>query len=146
MEEFMNKLLLVVLSMLVTSSVFAAFGPAGCGMGTMLFKGKQGLAYNVLAATVNGTFMQTFAMSTGTLGCESAQTAKVTAVSFIDNNRVALSNDISKGEGQTLNAYLTLINASNANTKTLKANYGKIFNEGNTSLDIHNTISELIKL
>jgi len=143
----MKKLVLILVSLLVTSSVMAAHGPAGCGLGAVLFKDKQGLVFQVLAATFNGSSgNQTFAMSTGTLGCESAQTAKVTAVSFIDNNRVALSNDISKGEGQTLNAYLTLINASNANTNTLKANYGKIFNEGNTSLDIHNTISELVKL
>ncbi|OFZ48366.1 MAG: hypothetical protein A2381_04185 [Bdellovibrionales bacterium RIFOXYB1_FULL_37_110] len=143
----MNKLVLVVLSMLVTSSVFAAHGPAGCGLGAVLFKDKKGIVFQILAATFNGSSgNQTFAMSTGTLGCEDAQTAKVTAISFIDNNLVALSNDISKGEGQTLNAYLTLINATLADKNTLKANYGRIFSEGNTSLDIHNTISELVKL
>ena len=41
-------------------------------------------------------------MSTGTLGCEDAQTAKVSAVSFIEGDTVALSNDIARGNGETL--------------------------------------------
>jgi len=142
----MKKLTLIVIGMVLTSSVMAAHGPAGCGMGSMLFKDNKGLAFNVLAATVNATFFQTFAMSTGTLGCQDAQTAKVAAVSFIDNNMVALSNDVSKGDGQTLNAYLALINAPSADKNTLRANYETIFSQKNTSMDIHNKINELVKL
>ena len=40
----------------------------GVGVGTMIFKGKDGLCSQVCAATTNGIFMnQTFAISSGTL-------------------------------------------------------------------------------
>src|SRR5271170_5520755 len=63
-------------------------GPAGCGLGAMMFQGKDGVVMHVLAATFNSSSgNQTFAMSSGTLGCEDAATAKVAAVSFIQDNK-----------------------------------------------------------
>ncbi len=91
----MKKLLITMTLCLSTASAFAAHGPAGCGLGSVLFEGKEGTMFNVLAATFNGTSgNQTFGMSSGTLGCEDAATAKVSSVSFIEGNEVALSNDI----------------------------------------------------
>lgn len=141
------KKLFAVVALIATTQTFAAHGPAGCGLGSILFEGKEGLVYNVLAATFNGTSgNQTFGMSTGTLGCEDAQSAKVSAVSFIENNLVALSNDISKGQGQTLDAYLTLINASKTNKAVLKSNYKSIFGGEATAQAIHTKISSMITL
>ncbi|MDD0854299.1 DUF3015 family protein [Halobacteriovorax sp. GB3] len=143
----MKKMLALTAGIMMSGSVMAAHGPAGCGLGSILFKGKDGLVFNVLAATFNGTSgNQTFGMSTGTLGCEDAKTATVAAVSFIDNNKVALSNDIARGEGQTLDAYLTLIKADTANKMALKKNFSKIFVKGHTSQEIHSAISNVIKL
>lgn len=141
------KKLLAVVALVASTQTFAAHGPAGCGLGSVLFEGKEGLVFNVLAATFNGTSgNQTFGMSTGTLGCEDAQSAKVSAVSFIENNMVALSNDISKGQGQTLDAYLTLINASKANKSVLKSNYMSIFGGEASAQMIHSRISSMIAL
>jgi len=45
-------------------------GP-GCGVGTMIFKGQQGILPQTLAGTTNGTLAnQLFGISSGTLGCE----------------------------------------------------------------------------
>lgn len=135
------------LTLMVSTSAMAAHGPAGCGLGSVLFQGKEGLVFNVLAATFNGTSAnQTFGMSTGTLGCENAKTEKVAAVSFIENNRVALSNDISKGEGQTLDAYLSMINAPSADRSALKSNFGTIFAKGNSAEEVHSAIQSTINL
>src|SRR5690606_10953287 len=123
----------------------AAHGPAGCGLGSILFEGKEGVVFNVLAATFNGSSAnQTFGMSTGTLGCEDASTAKVSAVSFIEGNTVAFSNDVARGNGETLDAYLSMINKSNADKKVLKAHFGDIFAKGNTPAEIHAKINTLI--
>lgn len=141
------KKLFAIVALVASTSSFAAHGPAGCGLGSVLFEGKEGLVFNVLAATFNGTSgNQTFGMSTGTLGCEDAQSAKVSAVSFIENNMVALSNDISKGQGQTLDAYLTLINAPKADKTMLKANYSSIFTGETTAQAIHTKITSMIKM
>lgn len=140
----MKKLMVIAVGLLMSASAMAAHGPAGCGLGSLLFAGKKGLVFNVLAGTVNGTSgNQTFGMSTGTLGCEDAKTATVSAVSFIDNNLVALSNDIAKGQGLTLNAYLNLVNKTNANTTVLKANFSQIFAGTNAQM-INATILSLI--
>ncbi len=141
------KKIFATIALIATTSTFAAHGPAGCGLGSVLFEGKEGLVFNVLAGTFNATSgNQTFGMSTGTLGCEDAKSASVTAVSFIENNLTALSTDISRGQGQTLDAYLTLINAPKANKMELKKNYKNIFSGDMTAQDIHTRISSLIKM
>lgn len=143
----MKKMMAAVAALMVSGSVFAAHGPAGCGLGSILFKEKEGLVFNVLAATFNGTSgNQTFGMSTGTLGCEDAKSASVAAISFIENNRVALSNDISKGQGQTLDAYLSMTGAKSVNKSKLQANFGKIFAKGNSAQEIHTAIQNTISL
>ncbi len=130
---------------LFVGNTFAAHGPAGCGLGSMLFAGKEGLVFNVLAATFNGSSgNQTFAMSTGTLGCEDAQQAKVSGPVFIQNNREKLANDIARGQGETLQAYLKLIGADTADRKVLQQNFATLFAADNDAESIHGQIIELI--
>ena len=138
----MKKLLLAVFLLGMFGNVYAkAHGPAGCGLGSVLFEGKEGMGFNILAATFNATSgTQTFGMSTGTLGCEDATTAKVTAISFVEANRVALANDVARGGGETLQTYLSMIGRTDADTKKLQKNFPQIFSEGNTPAQIHNGI------
>lgn len=137
----MKKLLVVTTLLTLTGSAMAAHGPAGCGLGSVLFKGQEGLVSNVLAATFNGSSgNQTFGMSSGTLGCEDAQTAKVSAVSFVEANTVALANDIARGQGETLNTYLSMVKKDKADKKVLRKHYKNIFAKGNTAKQIHERI------
>jgi hypothetical protein len=142
----MKRIALIAATLLITGQTFAkAHGPAGCGLGALLLEGKEGLVMNVIGATLNGTSgNQTFGMSTGTLGCEDAAKAKVASVSFIEANRLALSNDIARGEGETLDAYLTLIEAPKADKVALKSNYASIFVKGVSAQEIENNIREII--
>lgn len=143
----MKKLLLVSLCAFgISSSSFANHGPAGCGLGSILFDGKEGIVFNVLAATFNASSgNQTFAMSTGTLGCEDAHTAKVSAVSFIEANQVALANDIARGDGETLAAYMQIANLGDADASKLQAHYAKIFAKGNNPETINNEILAAVR-
>ena len=141
----MKKMLLILVStMFVGATASAAYGPAGCGLGANIFKGKSGLVFNVLAATTNGSSgNQTFGMTSGSLGCNATDSV-AGSITFIKNNVFALSNDVSKGEGMTLDAYLTLIDAQNADKAVLKSNFAKIFAPGNSAEQIQNLIAELI--
>ena len=143
----MKKMMLALCTLMISSTVMAAHGPAGCGLGSILFKDKEGLVFNVLAATFNGTSgNQTFGMSTGTLGCEDAKSATVAAVDFIDNNMMALSTDIAKGEGQTLEAYLSLLGTTKVSKAKLQASFKNIFTKDASAQKIHNNIINVIKL
>ena len=102
----------------------AAYGAAGCGLGSLAF-GKQPGMIQVLAATTNGLFgTQTFGISTGTSNCQTAPGVAGAKV-FIEGNREALAKDISRGEGETLKNLSSL--AGCADTKAVGAALQKNF-------------------
>ena len=143
----MKKFILALTFASFSLTASAAHGPAGCGFGTLIFKGQSGLAMNVLAGITNTIFWnQTFAMSTGTLECGDAKNARVGAISFIDNNMVALSTDIATGEGESLDAYLALVNleVTSEGKAHLQQNFDKIFVEGANAEAIHTNILTLL--
>lgn len=136
----MKKILASLIITLSFSAMAKSHGPAGCGLGAHLFEGKEGLVFNVLAATFNGSSgNQTFGMSTGTLGCEDAQTVKVSAVGFVEANMAALKNDVARGEGEALSTYLNLVDGKSGNVANLQANYASIFST-NSANDVHNAL------
>ena len=94
----MKKILLGTILLALSSTSFAAHGPAGCGLGAILLKDSKGLVMNVIAATLNGSSgNQTFGMSTGTLGCEDTSTASVASVAFVEGNlRILFSFELMK--------------------------------------------------
>ncbi len=107
-----NKL--VFAALLAATPMFASAAPnnVGCGLGTMVFNGQSGIFPQILAATTNGTFgNQTFGISTGTLGCAKDGVVQnpVKVSLFIDNNMDRLAQEMSVGEGETLNSLAELI-------------------------------------
>ncbi len=137
---------LIVLSM--ASLGFAkSHGPAGCGLGSMVLEGQTGLVMNVLAATLNGTSGgQTFGMSTGTSNCDVDEKTKVTSVNYIEANKIALANDIARGEGETLLSLSKIYNCGNIHNmgSTLQANYETIFATGQSAEQINAKIADVL--
>lgn len=125
------KKLLVVVALLMTSSAFAAkYGSAGCGLGSMIFEGDQTWWKQVLAATTNGTGVQTIGISLGTSNCDSPAPLKVgQAEAFVEANKVALANDIARGNGETIVGLSKVYGCSNSTEfgQALKSNYAAIF-------------------
>lgn len=123
----MKKILVALTLSTVASSAFAAgYGTAGCGLGSMVIGDKPGFI-QVSAATTNGTSgSQTFGISSGTSNCGGA--GKSTEA-FIEANKVALSNDIARGQGETLNTLAKMMNVkdTNAFATKLQAQYNEIF-------------------
>ncbi len=141
----MKKILCVsaVLGMISFTAFAGNYGEAGCGLGSVVIGDKKGFS-QVFAATTNGTSgSQTFGITSGTSNCGSGSSS---AAIFIEANKVALSNDVVKGEGETLNALAEIYGVSNHTKmgKTLKAQYSKIFASNNATI-INKEIKILLK-
>ncbi len=145
----MKKILVVVSLALMASSAFAAkYGSAGCGLGSMIFEGDQTWWKQVLTATTNGTSgSQTFGITTGTSNCDSPAPLKVSQVqAYVEANKLALANDIAKGNGETIMNLSKVYGCSNTADfgKALKSNYRSIFSNADaSSVEITNSLNSV---
>lgn len=123
----MKMLLAFTVSVFASSSLLAAaYGIAGCGLGSVVIGDKPGAA-QIVAATLNGTSgNQTFGITTGTSNC--GQGVKSLSV-YIEANKVQLANDIARGEGEALDGLARIynINEVNAMGAALQPEYKNIF-------------------
>jgi hypothetical protein len=129
----MNKKLMALAALALAPLTASADNAAGCGVGTMIMEGKEGMAFHVLAATTNGTLgNQTFGITSGTLGCNG--NGKVTASAelreFASANLDQLSVEMAAGEGEALTALASLYKIEAQDRAAFyglaKANYGTI--------------------
>jgi hypothetical protein len=125
------KFFLVAAIALMSVSAFAGkYGSAGCGLGSMIFEGDQTWWKQVLAATTNGTGIQTIGITLGTSNCDSPAPLKIgQAEAYVEANKVALANDIARGNGETIVGLSKVYGCSNSNEfgRALKTNYSAIF-------------------
>lgn len=142
----MNKLFLVAVALVVTSLAHARkpVGPAGCGLGNVMFGNEN----QIFASTSNGTSQtQTFGISSGTSNCvEVSGVAKLE--NYIEANPEALANDMARGQGQTLTGLTQVLNCSNPMKVhgLLKNNYKKIYQNGtNDSIHISKEVRSVLK-
>ncbi len=102
----MNKKILAVIALsLAPIGASYADNDAGCGAGTMIWQGKSGVFFKLLATFTNGIFgNQTFGITSGTLGCgkNNTITANADVMRFASGNIDALSSDMARGEGEAL--------------------------------------------
>ena len=146
----MKKMIFVIVALACLSgSAFAAkkYHANGCGLGSMLFT-EDSLLHNVLGATTNASSgNQTFGMSSGTLGCETADTKKVASHEvYIEANRVALSNDIARGNGETLAGLAEMYGCDTKKiAPILQKHYKTIFaSPKTTATQVNNSINKII--
>jgi len=137
----MKKMLLVAvavtLSLMLVGSAFAApkaaYGSAGCGLGSIIFQDQPGIV-QIFAATTNGTSgNQTFGITTGTSNCPAGvlSAKNETLNQFLAANLDNLAKDIAMGNGETLEAFAELLqipaeNRAGFNEK-LQSNFVRIF-------------------
>ena len=122
----------------------SSYGPAGCGLGSLLFGDQPGLV-QVLAATTNGTFgNQTFGISTGTLYCGDSAFGTKGASLFIEANKEALAKDVSRGSGETIATLSHLAGCKDAEAVgvTLQKNFSTVVPDGSKA-DVEKTLSTL---
>ena len=106
----MRKSAIMVFVLVLFSASMAFAVPeenCGCGLGSMILEGQDGLISQLAATVTNGiSGNQTFGITTGTLGCEKADSIvmneKVNI--FVAENMDNLAIDIASGQGETLDA------------------------------------------
>lgn len=138
----------------------ASYGPAGCGLGSMIFgpSGEMRKIFNngvlseILAATTNGTFgSQTFGLTTGTSNCGSKglfsydrEQEAFTEVAYDE-----ISREMAKGEGEYLSAFATLMGCGadmqQKFAATTKAHYGEIFTENAPPLQVVHSVRGVLR-
>ncbi|OUR98737.1 hypothetical protein A9Q84_04810 [Halobacteriovorax marinus] len=148
----MKKLLFAtVIGGLFSATVSAAsYQAQGCGLGSTLFTDGSSLVHQTLGAITNGLLSNnTFGMISGTSNCELDGAGGMANAVFIKANKVALSNDIARGQGATLASLSRMYGCTNLKAigSTLQKNYKTIFSETNvqpTQIDmsIRNIIEE----
>ena len=103
----------------------------------------------MIAATLNGTGFNTFAMSTGTSNCKPGSNYGMrTANLFINVNKESLAKDISKGSGESLSHLAEIMGCSDnaALSGKLQKNYREIFpNENSPAEATSEKIFNMIK-
>ncbi|MBN1826671.1 MAG: DUF3015 family protein [Candidatus Eisenbacteria bacterium] len=130
----------------------AARSNTGCGIGTIIFEGKDGLLSQICAATFNGSFgNQTFGITSGTLECEKAPTfvSQEKLNHFVGDNMDNLAMDMSKGSGEYLTTLAVLLDVPveerPALYAKLQANFSNIYSsEDVTHIDVLNNIEMVL--
>lgn len=100
------KKIVLALSVLLVGQAYAV-SDAGCGLGSIVWEGKNGKLSNILAVTTNGTFgSQTFGITTGTSNCKADGIVKneVEKEYFANSNLNMLIEEMAQGQGEHLSA------------------------------------------
>lgn len=117
---------MIVAALLILAPAGAAFADPdiGCGLGTQLWEGNEGVAPKVLGATTNGSFgNQTFGITFGTIDCNQGGVVTVQAQlrMFASANLDRLARDMAHGEGEVLDTFAYLMGISEADRATFFA-------------------------
>ena len=148
----MKKLIIATVLSLLPFTYATADQDIGCGLGSMVFEGKEGKVFKVLGATTNGTSgNQTFGITFGTLGCDGTGTITSSAklALFIDGNMDNLARDISKGEGETLSTLAEVWGVAESDQQVfnelVQENFSQVFTSENvTSQAVLENLNNLI--
>jgi len=100
-----TALAISVCLVLPLSTAHAANDGAGCGLGKIVLEGKSGTGANIGAAILNLLGVQTFAMTSGTSGCDTTTTVQnddKQREEFVASNMDNLSVDAAQGQGNYL--------------------------------------------
>ena len=152
MKRFGFLALAVVMVMMFTGVAFASKTNTGCGLGYMIFKGKEGLASQTCAATTNGTFgNQTFGITTGTSECDQYKQLWTSERlnTFVAENMDQLAKDIAQGSGEYLNTLAVLLEVPEGQRvdfySRLQSNFSQIYtSEQVTSIDVLKNIETVV--
>lgn len=123
----------------------------GCGVGTMIMEGKQGLLPHLAASCTNGMTFQSISITFGFLGCDA--TGKVTADAelrkFAAANIDRIARDVARGEGEALEVVAHLLQVGETTRPAFyaytQAHFETLFpDEGTTSNEMLDSLYRLL--
>lgn len=143
-----------IISLTVVGSVHAIerkYGAAGCGLGSMLLGDEPGMVQVVAAILNNAIIPQTFGITSGTMNCEKQAifSSNERLNKFVMNNMDSLAVDIAKGNGESLEAFVELMEVKKEERMDiyakLQSNFSNIFSsETVQAADVIDRIVSLI--
>ncbi len=116
MKRFLFIIVLVSVTLALSGICFAQQKNTGCGLGSMAWEGQTGLIQQVVAVSTNGTFLNTFAITSGTSNCDRPKNYvdSEDLRKFVADNMDGLAKDIAKGSGEHLEALSVLMEVPQA--------------------------------
>lgn len=118
----------------------------GCGVGKMVMEGKQGKDANITVALLNAAPVQMFAMTSGTLGCDTTQQVsnEHARETFLASNSDSLSVEMAQGGGEHLTSLAAIMGISNEDRQSffnvLQANSDSIISSADMLASIDSTL------
>lgn len=127
-----------------------AIGSAGCGLGSVIFKGNEWWK-QLLAVTTNGTFLsQTFGITSGTSNCAPGLFGEVQKQEdYIVANLSSLQREAATGTGDSLSGLASVLGCNaesySAFGTHIQSKYSLIFNTQDSREVLSNLKSEIKK-
>ncbi len=111
------------------------YGLAGCGLGSIVFGPKPGMI-QIVAAWLNATGYQTFAITTGTSNCDIPEAGHQAAV-FIEVNKETVTKEAARGTGETIDGLAEIFQCRDSHLlgESIKAHYNEIFGGSNSTYE-----------
>ncbi len=152
MKRFVFFVVAVFTVMVFVGVGFADQKNTGCGLGTLVFEGQDGLLSQICAVTTNGTFgNQTFGITSGTLNCDRPQSlaANEKLNTFVADNMDNLARDIAQGNGEYVNTLAVLMEVPEGERTSfysrLQVNFSHIYTSDQvTHVDVLNNIETVV--
>jgi len=126
--------ILVSLVFILSMNAYAADSSSGCGIGWMVTKSMTTLGSFTRSLT-NATFLNTFAMTTGTSGCTQHDLVlnEKQKIHFMESNMAPLQYEVALGNGERLEAMGMIMGCQQESMShfktTMKKNSGEIFSD-----------------
>ena len=140
----MKILLVSVLALgFITVANAASYQAQGCGLGSTIWTDSSSHLHQILGASTNVvTGSQSFGITLGTSNCELDGSGGQAQTVFIKANKVALANDIARGNGTTLASLTRMYGCTNLDAigSVLQKRYEVIFPSKNTKAPFINQI------
>jgi len=151
----MKKILLIMtctsaLSLMSTQALSNNEGP-GCGVGQMLWEGNNSLFGHTTAGSTNGSFLQSFAITSGTSGCDASQQVQISDDKeiFVATNMDSLSQEIAQGQGNHLSTLASIMGVKTSDqdlfAASLQNEFSTVFSSSSASpMDVIAAIDEVM--
>ena len=112
------------------TAIAAGYGPAGCGIGTMILGDDASGVMGGLAMYINGAFYGPTSITLGILGCGDGGLAELDAdkLDYVVTNRDQLAEDSAKGSGDTVAALADMMGCDEVSfVDALRADHDAVF-------------------
>jgi hypothetical protein len=143
------KMIIAILALIASTSLFAGDSSSGCGMGWQVAKDNS-LVSSFTRSIVNATFSSTVAMTLGTSGCtkHSIVYNEMKGIHFVESNQNELAIDMAKGNGEFVTGLAEVFGCQNTKAfgSMVQEKYETVLPNGNVSgVQLYNNIKNQIK-